>query len=280
MLFHNRPKRHQNKQRLTFETVQNTASDTVKRLLCESWCSELDVVEDGDTLRLSMPLTEPDGDYVTVWLRKMLGGWKLEDAGSTLMRLSYDTDVSGLLRGPRKVMLDRMLVEYGARLDESGQVIAESPEPDLGPALLRFGQALLRANEVRTWSRSRVASTFYEDLRQSLHSIVGADRVKENYRVPDVPSSEDYPVDFAIDGGAEPLFIFGAPTKDRARLATIVLQHLQQHTTRFNSLVVFQNASEIGTTDLRRLMNAANDMVDSLDAKDALERKIRHRLAA
>lgn len=260
--------------------MQTNASDTVKRLLCESWCSELDVVEDGDTLRLSMPLTEPDGDYVTVWLRKTLGGWKLEDAGSTLMRLSYDTDVSGLLRGPRKVMLDRMLIEYGARLDDNGQVTAEASEPDLGHSLLRYGQALLRANEVKTWSRTRVASTFYDDLRSSLHRIVGAEHVLENYSVPDVPSADDYPVDFAITGAAEPLFIFGAPTKDRARLATIVLQHLQQHLPRFNSIVVFQNASEIGNTDLRRLMNAANDMVDSIDAHDALERKIRHRLAA
>lgn len=231
-------------------------------------------------MRLSMPLTEPDGDYVTVWLRKMLGGWKLEDAGSTLMRLSYDTDISALLRGPRKVMLDRMLVEYGARLDERGQVIAETAERDLGHSLLRYGQALLRANEVRAWSRARVASTFYDDLRSSLHAIVGQDRVIENYRVTDVPSAEDYPVDFAITGASEPLFIFGAPSKDRARLATIVLQHLQQHLARFNSIVVFQNASEIGNTDLRRLMNAANDMVDSIDARDALERKIRHRLAA
>lgn len=260
--------------------MQQTASDTVKRLLCESWCSELDVVEDGDTLRLSMPLTEPDGDYVTVWLRKTLGGWKLEDAGSTLMRLSYDTDVSGLLRGPRKVMLDRMLVEYGARLDESGQVIAEAPESDLGHSLLRYGQALLRANEVRGWSRSRVASTFFDDLRVSLQGIVGPDRVIENYNVAEIPAAADYPVDFAITGAAEPLFVFGVPTKDRARLATIVLQHLQQHLQRFNSIVVFQNAAEIGNADLRRLMNAANDMVDSIDATDALARKIKHRLIA
>ncbi|MBB5402662.1 DUF1828 domain-containing protein [Paraburkholderia youngii] len=255
-------------------------SEAVKKLLCESWCSELDVVEDGDTLRLSMPLTEPDGDYVTVWLRKTLGGWKLEDAGSTLMRLSYDTDVSGLLRGPRKVMLDRMLVEYGARLDDSGQVISEAVEPDLGHSLLRYGQALLRANEIRTWSKTRVASTFYDDLRSRLIDIVGADRVMADYSVPNIPSSDDYRVDFSISGTPEPLFVFGVPSKDRARLATIVLQHLQQHLTNFNSIVVFQNASEIGTADLRRLMNAANDMVDSIDAKDALERKIRHRVAA
>ncbi|HDR9046245.1 DUF1828 domain-containing protein [Burkholderia vietnamiensis] len=248
--------------------------------MCESWCSELDVVEDGDALRLSMPLTETDGDYVTVWARNILGGWRLEDAGSTLMRISYDSDVSALLKGPRRVLLDKMLLEYGARLEESGQVVSESSELDLGHALLRFGQALLRANELKSWSRARVTSTFFDDLKSSLIEIVGVDRVLQNYSVPGIPSADDYPVDFSIAGAAEPLFIFGVPSKDRARLATIVLQHLQQHLARFNSIVVFQNASDIGTGDLRRLMNAANDMVDSIDASDALARKIRHRLAA
>ncbi|CAM2155798.1 DUF1828 domain-containing protein [Pararobbsia alpina] len=227
-----------------------------------------------------MPLLESDGDLVTVWLREILGGWRLEDAGSTLMRLSYDTDVSTLLRGPRKVLLDKMLLEYGARIDDGGQVIAETSEPDLGHSLLRYGQALLRAGEVRAWSRARVTSTFFDDLRRNLHAIVGADRVVEKFCVPNLPSADDYPVDFAITGTTEPLYVFGVSGRDKARLATIVLQHLQQHLSRFNSIVVFQNADEIGSADLRRLMNAANDMVDSIDATDALERKVRHRLTA
>lgn len=260
--------------------ILQDAPTTIKRLLCESWSADLDVAAEGDSLRLSMPLIEPDGDYVTVWLRQMLGGWRLEDAGATLMRVSYDTDVTTLLRGPRKVLLERMLSEYGARLDEGGQIVAEAPEVDLGPALLRFGQALLRANEVRSWSRSRVASTFFEDLLANLVQIVGAQRVVRNFVVPGVPAAQDYPVDFSISGASEPLFVFGVPSKDKARLTTIVLQHLDHYLDRFNSIVVFQNASEIGTADLRRLMNVANDMIDSVDATDTLGRKIRHRLAA
>ncbi|WP_155734166.1 DUF1828 domain-containing protein [Pandoraea pnomenusa] len=257
------------------------APATIRRLLCESWCADLDVGLDGDSVRLSMPLTEPDGDFVTVWLKQTLGGWRLEDSGATIMRLSYDSDVSTALRGPRRVLVDNMLAEYGARLDdESGQVVAESSEGDLGHSLLRYGQAILRVNDIKSWTRNRVASTFFDDLQSHLVRIAGPDRVVREYQVPNVPAAEDYPVDFFISGAQEPLFVFGIPSKDRARLATIVLQHLQQHVPRFNSVVVFQNASEIGSGDLRRLMNASNDMVDSIDATDALERKIRHRLQA
>jgi hypothetical protein len=256
------------------------APQTLKRLLCESWCSELDVSEDGDALRLSMPLLEPDGDYVTVWLRQTIGGWRIEDAGTTLMRISYDADTSAITRGPRRVLLDKTLAEYGARLDDDGQIVSEMQEQHIGISLLRYGQAMLRVNDLKTWSKSRVASTFFHDLKLSLNEIVGAERVLENYLAPQVPDAVDYPIDFAIGGGPTPLFVFGVPTRERARLATIVLQHVDQYIDSFDSIVVFQDASQIPSVDLRRLMNAANDMVDSIEAKSALEKKIRHRLRA
>ncbi|MDR5772690.1 MULTISPECIES: DUF1828 domain-containing protein [unclassified Caballeronia] len=254
------------------------APDTVKRLLCESWCSELDVAQDGDALRLSMPLLEPDGDYVTVWLRQTMGGWLIEDAGTTLMRISYDSDATLLTRGPRRVLLDKMLAEYGARLGEDGQIVSESDETSLGMSLLRYDQALVRVNDLKTWNKSRVASTFSDDLKRHLIEIVGVDNVLENYLAPQVPDAADYPIDFSLRGGRAPLFVFGVATRERARLATIVLQHIDQHIESFDSIVVFQDASALPSGDLRRLMNAANDMVDSLDAKGALEKKIRHRL--
>ncbi len=252
--------------------------EAVKRLLCESWCSELEVARDGDALRLSMPLLEPDGDYVTVWLRQTMGGWRLEDAGATLMRISYDSDTSALMRGPRRVLLDKMLSEYGARLADDGQIVSETDEPLLGISLLRYGQALLRVNDLRSWSKARVASTFFDDLKLNLTEIVGAESVIENYRAPEVPHAADYPIDFFLKGSQTPLFVFGVPNQERARTATIVLQHIDQYIERFDSIVVFQDASAIPSVDLRRLMNAANDMVDSIDAKIALEKKIRHRM--
>lgn len=254
--------------------------DAVKRLLCESWCAELDVAQDGDALRLSMPLLEPDGDYLTVWLREAMGGWRIEDAGSTLMRVSYDSDSGTLLRGPRRVLLDKMLNEYGARLSDDGRIVAESDEQSLAISLLRYGQALLRVNDLRSWSKSRVASTFFDDLKLHLADIVGAENVEQRYLPPEVPDAADYPVDFLLKGSRTPLFVFGIANADRARVATIVLQHLDVHIERFDSIIVFQDASAIPSIDLRRLMNAANDMVDSIDAKGALAKKIRHRMHA
>ena len=43
-------------------------------------------------------------------------------------------------------------------------------------------------------------------------------------------------------------------------------------------MVVFQNAADVPRADLSRLMNAANDMIDSLDATDDFERKLLRRV--
>jgi uncharacterized protein (UPF0261 family) len=43
-------------------------------------------------------------------------------------------------------------------------------------------------------------------------------------------------------------------------------------------MVVFQNASDIPHRDLNRLMNAANDIVASIDSSDDLERKVLRRI--
>lgn len=195
------------------------------------------------------------------------------------MRLSYDGDLDAMLAGNRGRVIDRILGEEGVQL-ANGELVSEVSERDLGDRLLAFGRAMNRVGDVGMWSRSRVAAAFYEDLRQRLIDIAGEDRVHAEYIVPGIPQGDDYPIDFQIDGTGEPFFVFGVPSRDKARLATIVLQHLQQYSFSHNSLIVFDNLGQIATPDMRRLMNAANDMVDSLDAVDSLERKVRHRMGS
>ena len=124
----------------------------------------------------------------------------------------------------------------------------------------------------------RNESTFYEDLRETLKSIVDADRLHESYLVPDLPRAGEYPVDYSVEGGTAPLYLFGVPNRDKARLATIILQHLIASGRDFNSMIVFQNMSELPRADVSRLTNAANDQVDSLDATEDLRRKLLRRV--
>lgn len=127
-------------------------------------------------------------------------------------------------------------------------------------------------------NRARAESTFYDDLREKLKSLVGSERLVEGYVVPGVANGHNYPVDYFIQGGAIPLYLFDVPNRDKARLATIILQHLIGSKQDFNSMIVYQNMADLPRSDLSRLTNAANDMIDSLDAADDFERKLLHRV--
>ncbi len=130
------------------------ASTALKELLCEQWCAEAEVEADDEGLRVSLPLTESDGDATTVWLRKRVGGWHITDLGTTLMRLSYHTDVDLLSEGQRARAVERMLSEQGVTLD-TGELHADATEEDLAPTLLRFGVAMSRVGDMKLWTRTR-----------------------------------------------------------------------------------------------------------------------------
>ena len=256
-----------------------TTPTALKQLLCEQWCADAVVFEDKGGLRLSLPMYEADGDAVTVWLRPELGGWVIADQGTTFMRLSYDMDLELLESGQRAKVLEAILREEYIE-DIGGNLTMRVQEGDLGHALLNFGRAIGRIGDIRLWNKSRVASTFYDDLASELKRIAGAERVQADYIVPGIEGANDYPIDFYISGGASPLYVFGIPGTDKARLATIILQRLAALGHAFESLIVPSDISAIQQKDLRRLMNAANEMVDGLASREHLERKIKHRLAA
>jgi len=104
---------------------------------------------------------------------------------------------------------------------------------------------------------------------------VGARSIRENYLIPGLGNADNYPVDFFIEGFSRPLYLFGVPTREKAMLTTIILQHLNAVHLNFRSMVVFQNSADMPSKDVSRLMNAANDMISSLDADEAFERKLR-----
>jgi hypothetical protein len=251
----------------------------LQELLCEQWCADIHIDQDKVGLRLSLPLTESDGDSVTVWINQRVGGWHLRDCGTTFMRLSYDMDVDLLAEGQRARVLERILAEHQVR-NENGELVCEVEERNLGAALLRFSQAALRIGDIKLWTRSRVASTFYDDLKTHLIDIVGSDRLRIDYEPPNVPDARNYLIDFAIADIGRPLYIFGVPNSDKAKLANIILLHLQQAQHAFYSLIVPSDIESIGKPDLRRLMNAANEFVDSSSSIDAMERKIKQQLSA
>ncbi|MBI5625801.1 MAG: hypothetical protein HY935_01150 [Nitrosomonadales bacterium] len=74
--------------------------------------------------------------------------------------------------------------------------------------------------------------------------------------------------------GLQPLYLPGVPGKGKAQLAAIILQHLNAAQIEFNPMIIFQNAPDIPSLDLSRLMNAANDTIASIGSSGGFERKV------
>lgn len=253
--------------------------EQIKQTLCASLCADVNVVERGEGLLfVSTPFSFADGDAYSIYLKSLpTGGFRISDMGGTLMHLSYENDIDKFREGTRGKIFKQILAEMNLA-EEDGEFYADTPVNALGSSVFRFGQALTRIHDLTFLNRARAESTFYEDLREKLRSYVDADRIHENYVVPGVAKSEDYPVDYFIEGRTSPVYLFGVPNRDKARLATIILQHLIASGVDFNSMIVFQNASDVPSRDLNRLMNASNDMIASLDASGDFERKVLQRV--
>jgi hypothetical protein len=255
-------------------------ANELEEILCKSLCEQASLREVAvpGSWQVLTPFSFPDGDAYSFYVTQLpTGGLRVSDAGLTLMHLSYDNDIEKLRGGTRGKLLQQILAE-GEVQEEEGEFFIDGPASDLGQNVFRFGQALTRVHDLTFLNRLRTESTFYEDLRELLKELVGEDRLKEDYVVPDVPRAQEYPVDFFVSGGATPLYLFGVPNRDKARLATIILQHLIAAGRDFNSMIVFQNMAELPRADVSRLTNAANDQVDSLDATDDLSRKLLRRV--
>ena len=245
--------------------------------ICSLLCNEVSTTIKGNILLVSLPLERRDGDLVTLFVEPRTAGWRISDKATTLMRLSYENDLAKLLTGARGKLFYTLLSEAGLSEDE-GEVYCEVPGDQLSSGLFRLAQGIVRIEDLGLWTRSRTESTFYDDLREKLTSLVPEGRLQENYVVPTVEQAENYVVDYMVQTGGRPLFIFGVNGRDKARLATITLQHIQQFEDNFDSLVVFSQLKDIPQGDMQRLMVAANDIVPDLAETEGLRKKIRHRM--
>ena len=255
-------------------------SEILESLLCESMCANITVKERSrGQWQVLTPFNFPDGDFYSFYINELsTGGLRVSDMGSTMMHLSYENDTKKFRDGMRGKLLANIVAEMDLKEDQ-GEFFIETTPQNLGKDIIYFGQGLTRVHDLTFLNRLRVEGTFYDDLRERINSYTDSENIHEDYVVESIPNANIYPVDYYISGGRLPLYLFGVPNKDKAKLATIVLQHLNASRLEFDSMIVFQNMTEIPRQDLSRLANAANDMVASVDDNSDFERKFRKKIS-
>ncbi len=256
-------------------------TNAIQSLLCERLCSEVCIDQRPDgTLVLRTHFRFPDGDGYSIYLSETASGsLRLSDRGHTLMHISYEHDVDSFLDGTKGAHLERIVQEEGLNWEDEGRALCLDTSPEhLSNALFSFGQALTRVYDLAMLSRSNTATSFYDDLSDLLLRVVDEERVVRDYQ-PEVDNAQHYPVDYRIDGKSEiPLFIYGIPNRDKARLTTIMLSYFHLNELNFESILVFQDQSEIPRVDLARLSDVGGEMISSLASHVDLDRKLINRI--
>lgn len=248
--------------------------------LCESLCSEIRLRnKTANLVSVDTPFSFPDGDPFQIFLREMPGGiLRLTDMGHTLMHLSYENDVDKFRVGTRGNLYHGILSEFDV-VDEDGELYVTTTIDKVPIAIFKLGQALTKVNDLTFLNRARAESTFYEDLKEALENIVPSDLIKSEYIYADMENAADYPIDYRVEGKHAPLFLFGVPGRDKARLTTIVLERLLRSKADFDSLIVFSDQASLPRADVARLSNTGGEMIASLDATEDFRRKLSRRVS-
>ena len=206
--------------------------EALRKLLCERLCEDVGVEERPDgALMLRTRFEFPDGDRYPIHLAEAgPGGLRLSDRGAHAQCiLATSTTWTPSWMVPAACSLSASWMRAGFNGD-GGAFCLDTPPERLPEAIFAFGQALTRVYDLTLLSRSNVGSTFYDDLADLLFSLVDETKIEQNYQ-PEVPNPDVYPVDYRIEGRDDiPLFLYGVPNRDKARLTTIMLSHFTDTT--------------------------------------------------
>jgi hypothetical protein len=119
-----------------------------------------------------------------------------------------------------------------------------------------------------------ISNQFYNKLDLILMGLFPDLQFKKNYMFKLTDSLSYFQIDYYVEGKHAPLYIFGIPNKDKARLTNIVLERLLRAKVNFDSLLIFADQTTMTRSDLARLSNTGGEMIASLDAVEDFSRKL------
>lgn len=253
----------------------NLDKEILQDTLCALMCANVKIHQRGENLLMvDTPFSFSDGDPYQIYIKELpAGAIRLTDMGHTLMHLSYENDIDKFREGTRGKLFEQIKAECFVE-ENDGEFYIDDQVENLSLNIFRLGQALTKISDLTFLNRARAESTFYEDLTEQLYRIIDSDRITKDYKYPQMDNAQDYPIDYYIEGKHAPLYLFGIPNRDKARLATITLERLLRANADFDSLLIFSDQSTIPKQDLARLSNAGGEMIASLDAEEDISRKL------
>lgn len=231
-------------------------------------CAEIDMEAEGlDRYIVYTPFMFDDGDHFVTVLKKDNGGWRISDEGHTLMHLSYarlDFD-----SGTRKQVIEKALSLFGLE-NHDGEFSLRVPEERFGDALFSFSQALMKISDTAYWTRERVSTTFYEDLRALLTDQLAEFHPQLDYTDPVHDAKKSYPVDCYVNSRERPILIFGIKDDLKCLGSAVTIRQFSQWGRKNRSIGIFEDMSKISSKKLPVFTDVVDKQYSSLQAAEKI----------
>lgn len=207
-----------------------------------------------DTFQVLAPFFHEDGDMLEIFVEPVSQNrYRLCDHGLTLMRLSYDIN----LTENKEALYTRILAENG--LDEQdGNIFIDSDYEDLLPRFFHFSQTLGKVSSLRYMRKKTIQNLFYDTLMD--YADQAFFDLPHQTRYAPIASHTDCLVDVMFAFAKRPLFLFGIRENDNAKALEVAANCFEFKTEglHFQSLLVYENYDSITQKNNKRLLRATD----------------------
>ena len=232
---------------------------SIERQICEALCKGFTARSVPIGFAISSPFDWFTGDKMIFYARTRGALVRFEDSGATLFELEgAGVDLSS---HTRMASLRELCVDCGIMFDESAsQFYTEWAKPEeVGFAAIKFMSFMVRVQDMLLTVRTRIASTFKEDLIAAVKERFSEEASIE-LNEPPVSTLSYYVVDIVLrHRNGKTAAIFPATSEEKALGATLFAKEIElRHIDNVIPFLVFEQAgsSRIGKDTQAKAMNS------------------------
>ena len=235
----------------------------LKKKLGRDFLLEADSTELGPVAITSF--SYPNGDSVNLYFGDLGNSLCVSDEGSTVAFLkNQGIKLSPERRDAIKLMCRQHDVEF-----VTPSLRRKFQMPDIGIACMGLCEAITKISSIYYHVESPVRSSLPVAVDRLLRSQVEPRRgIERDWIDRRHDPKGSFPVDFHLNGIAEPRDIFSITSPSKSIMVVAVVNFLRSHRKKVPTLAIVDKGAGLGATDVNRLQITAEELVFGLDGND------------